>query len=208
MNTRDAYNRWAETYDVVENKTRDLEAHALQKVLSNHRFEQTIELGCGTGKNTERLGGISKHLVAVDFSEEMLAKAKAKIGLPNVQFVQADITKPWTFEKDFADLLTCSLILEHIEDLDHVFHQAVSVLKSNGLFYVCELHPFKQYSGSKARFETGNGVLELECFVHHVSDYFNTAINAGFTCVDLHEWFDNNDRNGLPRLISFLFKKP
>ena len=40
-----------------------------------------------------------------------------------------------------------------IEKIDFVFGQARKVLRANGLFYIGELHPFKQYQGSKARFE-------------------------------------------------------
>ena len=30
---------------------------------------------------------------------------------------------------------------------------------------------------------------------------------TGFTCVDLKEWFDNNDRALVPPLINFLFRR-
>ena len=207
MNIREAYNRWSDSYDDVENKTRDLEAKALNNTLANRRFESALELGCGTGKNTKHLDGICNRLTAVDFSEGMLQKAKQKILLTNVEFVQADITQPWSFVKRSYDLITCSLILEHIENLDHIFHQAAFALNANGLFYICELHAFKQYQGSKARFDTGDGLFELECFTHHVSDYFNAAIRNGFVCDALQEWFDDDNRANTPRLISFVFRK-
>lgn len=201
------YNQWSATYDDVENKTRDLEKEAGQKILSFVSFENVLELGCGTGKNTEWLSQKTKHLLAVDLSEEMMAKAKEKVDVSYVQLQQADVTNPWHFVQEKVDLITCSLILEHIEDLRFIFEQAANVLKTGGHFYVCELHPYKQYSGSKARFETNEGLHVLECFVHHASDYFNAADKNSFTCERLDEWFDNNDRNGTPRLISFLFRK-
>ena len=34
MNNREAYNSWSESYDTVENKTRDLEARALREIVS------------------------------------------------------------------------------------------------------------------------------------------------------------------------------
>lgn len=178
----------------------------MKRVLGKRTFTQALELGCGTGKNTERLGERCTELLAVDFSEGMLSKAKEKIILKNVRFAQADLTKPWTFIVSNVDLITTSLVLEHVEALEPIFRKAAAALNPGGFFYVCELHPFKQYNGSKARFETGNGTFELECFVHHVSDYFDAAIRCGFQCVDMQEWFDNDDRNSTPRLISFLFQ--
>ena len=54
-NNRQAYNIWADQYDTNKNKTRDLEGMALRKVLSSTSFGNTLEIGCGTGKNSEWL---------------------------------------------------------------------------------------------------------------------------------------------------------
>lgn len=207
MNTRDLYNQWSSSYDEVENKTRDLEKIAGQRVLTGLNTGTVIELGCGTGKNTSWLAEAATHLTAVDFSEDMMAVAKGKIRRDNVVFQQADISQPWTFTDRKADLVTCSLILEHIQDLHTVFQQVRDHLKDNGHFYVCELHPFKQYSGSKARFETPAGTKVLPCYVHHLTDYLEAATASSLSLADIREWFDNEDRSGLPRLISFLFRR-
>jgi ubiquinone/menaquinone biosynthesis C-methylase UbiE len=207
MSTQRLYNEWSETYDDMENKTRDLEKLAGQSMLQPFRFASVLELGCGTGKNTEWLQQKTTRLMAVDLSEGMLQKAAEKISVDHVQFRQADITKPWHFISDEIDLITCSLILEHIQDLPFIFSEAAKALQSGGLFYICELHPYKQYSGSKARFETSEGLQVLDCFVHHLSDYTTAALQSGFTITALQEWFDDNNRGGTPRLISFLFQK-
>jgi ubiquinone/menaquinone biosynthesis C-methylase UbiE len=190
MNNEEAYNIWAKNYDTVGNKTRDLEAEALRaSVLFFESPTDVLEIGCGTGKNTEWLLTKAERVVAADFSAEMLAKAKEKISAKNVEFRQFDLRGRWGFSDNEFDLITCSLALEHIENIDFVFGQANRVLRSGGLFYIGELHPFKQYQGSKARFETGSGVFELECFVHHVSEFFQAAEANNFECVELKEWF-------------------
>ena len=207
MQNKEAYDSWSATYDSVINKTRDLEAQAFRSLLSKISFSNVIELGCGTGKNTEWLVEKANHVVAVDFSEKMLKAAKQKINKNNIEFVTADITKPWSFANQKADLVTCSLILEHIENVDFIFQQANLHLSNNGFFYVGELHPFKQYEGSKARFETDSGFITLVCFIHHISEYMNAAANNGFTCPSLAEWFDENNKKSTPRIIAFLFQK-
>ncbi len=206
MQNKDAYNSWSATYDSVLNKTRDLEAKAFRNLLSKLSFSNTIELGCGTGKNTEWLVEKSNHVTAVDFSEKMLVVAKTKINKNNVEFITADITKPWDFSDKKVDLLTCSLLLEHIENIGFIFQQASDHLNNNGFLYIGELHPFKQYQGSKARFETGSGIFSLECFTHHISEYMNAAFTNGFTCYSLSEWFDE-DEISVPRIIAFVFQK-
>lgn len=206
MNVQQAYNRWAHTYDAVENKTRDLEGISLQQTLSKFHFTDVLEIGCGTGKNTSWLLTRASRVTGIDFSDEMLAKAREKITSANVEFVHADILKEWTFAKGTFDLITFSLVLEHIQDIGFVFGQARSLLKPSGLLYAGELHPFKQYLGSKARFETTGGVFELECFPHHLSDFLSAATTNGLECLELSEWFDENDRRTTPRLLTMVFR--
>jgi ubiquinone/menaquinone biosynthesis C-methylase UbiE len=207
-NVRDVYNEWSNTYDEIENKTRDLDRVATQTVLEKIIDSSTLvlELGCGTGKNTAWLLNKAQHVTAVDFSEHMLNKAKEKYSDANLIFLQADITQPWPFETDSFNLVTCNLILEHIKTLDSVFSEAARILKDDSYFFISELHPAKQYLGSKARFEKNNELVSPDCFIHHTSEYFSSAINNGFSCIELMEWFDDNPEL-VPRLISFLFKK-
>ncbi|HVE62045.1 MAG TPA: class I SAM-dependent methyltransferase [Chitinophagaceae bacterium] len=205
MDTQDAYNSWSKTYDTDINKTRDLEAEAIRSVLNNISVGHILEIGCGTGKNTVWLKDECTQLTAVDFSKEMIEQAKQKIKDDKIVFKEADITKPWNFEK--ADLITCSLVLEHIESISFVFVQAAKTLISGGQFYIGELHPYKQIQGSRARFEQDGNLWQLEYFVHHISDYFHAAHEAGFICKDLQEWFDTDDKNQIPRLVSYLFSK-
>jgi ubiquinone/menaquinone biosynthesis C-methylase UbiE len=205
MNTKDAYNQWATTYDSVINKTRDLEGKAMRILLQSVKVPGIIEVGCGTGKNTPWLASKCESLTAVDFSEEMMLLAKEKVNDPKVTFLQADITHEWKFEK--ADLICFSLVLEHIKDLYFVFDQASRTLQPGGRLYINELHPYKQLQGSRAKFEKEGELLHLEYFIHQVSDYFDAATRHGFICEDLQEWFDGEDRNDIPRLLSFSFRK-
>ena len=178
MNAKAAYNKWAEQYDSNENKTRDLEGVSLRKTLSDIDFESCLEIGCGTGKNTEWLISKANRILAVDLSDGMLAKAKAKIQTEKVEFIQADINNQWSFalNKQF-DLATFSLVLEHIENLESIFEKLSHVVRNGGYVYLGELHPFKQYTGTKARFETENGLQTVTCFNHNISDFTNSAKN-------------------------------
>ena len=207
MSIEKAYNIWAAQYDTNSNKTRDLDTRGTIETLTKFDFSKVIELGCGTGKNTEFLLKKAKRVIGLDFSQEMLNKAKGKIRDERVEFQKADITTAWNIENDFADLITCNLVLEHIRNLDPVFKEANRKLKSGGIFFISELHPFKQYSGSKAKFETENGIQELETFVHHVSEYLNVANENGFELIEIKEWFDEDNLTGIPQLIGITLKK-
>ena len=207
MSIEKSYNTWAEQYDTNENKTRDLDRKATIETLSKYEFKNVLELGCGTGKNTEWLITKAKFIIGLDFSKEMLNKARNKITSDKIRFQQADLKKPWNIENNFADLITCSLTLEHIKDLDFIFNQAYEKIKSGGKFFISELHPARQYLGSKAKYETENGIEELEVYVHHLSEYLQAAERNSFKLVKINEWFDNQPENEVPRLISFVFLK-
>jgi len=208
MNPQIAYNLWAGQYDTNENRTRDLEARALRDMLSPLSFDSCLEIGCGTGKNTEWLLQKCSKITAVDLSEGMLAKAKEKFSSRGVSFRQADINGDWLFTGGFYDLVGFSLVLEHIENLDHIFRETFKVLNPGGFVYIGELHPFKQYTGSKARFETEEGVQVVQCYLHHLSDFTNAARKYGFALMQMDEYFDNDDRTGIPRILTILLQKP
>jgi malonyl-CoA O-methyltransferase len=207
MNIQDAYNEWSELYDSNVNRTRDLDAEITRLILNGRRFPFILEIGCGTGKNTEFLAEISDSVLAFDFSEKMLAKARQKVTASHVRFEQADITKPWNCPSESFDLIACNLVLEHIENLDHIFAQAARTLRSGGWFLVNELHPFKQYGGAKARFERGADIVEVDVFIHHISEFIHAAEGSGLKLLKFDEVWHEEDAGKPPRLVSFVFQK-
>ena len=207
MDIGKAYNSWAAQYDTNENKTRDLEGLALKKLLSGKTFKHCLEVGCGTGKNTQWLLTICDQMTAIDLSQGMLDIAKNKIQSDKVNFIEGDISNDWTFANQTYDLVTFSLMLEHIEDLDAVFQKLAKVIDAGTRVYIGELHPFKQYAGSKARFETETGTQVVTCFNHHVTDFIQAANDSGFQLILIDEQFDDADRSQLPRILNLLFEK-
>lgn len=206
MDTKSAYDLWSKQYDSNENKTRDLEAKALRITLEKIEFNNCLEIGCGTGKNTEWLLTKANHISAVDISDEMITRAKEKIISGKVQFITADINKEWNFAETKYDLITFSLVLEHIENLDHIFKEASKVLKPEGYIYLGELHPYKQYLGTKARFETEDGLQILDCYNHNISDFVKSTRRYGLELKDINEFFDD-DITVIPRVLTIIFRK-
>ena len=207
MSVQNSYNIWAKTYDQVENKTRDLDKKATEETLKKLDFSNVLELGCGTGKNSQWLGENAERVISFDFSEEMLKIAREKVRMKHLTFFQHDLKEEWPIQAEFMDLITCNLTLEHIDDLNFIFQQAHRILKSGGHFFICELHPFKQYRGCKARFETEEGIHILETYMHHISSFTGAARLNNFKMKKLNEWFDPDNEGDIPRLISFVFEQ-
>ncbi len=208
MEIQIAYDSWAESYDQMPNKTRDLEGQKLKEILNNYQFNSVLEIGCGTGKNSKWFIQKAGKILAVDFSKEMLAIAQKKINSTKIEFKQADILKPWTFtNEEKFDLISFSLVLEHIQNLDYVFENIANNLNNNGLVYIGELHPFKQYLGSKARFETNEGTQILQCYTHNISEFFKLAQQYNLKLIEIKEFFDKNETGEIPRILALVFQK-
>jgi malonyl-CoA O-methyltransferase len=207
MSIQKAYNEWSESYDSDENLTRDLDQKVTRELLATLHFTSILEIGCGTGKNTSFLSQIGNHVQAVDFSQGMIEKATEKVQAENVKFSPMDLTKKWMFEDHSFDLIVCNLVLEHIEDISFVFSEASRVLESQGRFFIDELHPFRQYEGRKAGYQKDGEVMEVDAFVHHISDFLNAAATNGLRLIKLNEYWHEEDQNKPPRIISLLLEK-
>lgn len=204
---KNAYDEWAEIYDTNHNKTRDLNYRCIRQQQLDLKNKKVLEIGCGTGLNTIYLAGQAKKVIGIDISEEMLARARVRLEERNAEFIKADITKPWQLDDAAFDFIVGNLVLEHIENLTHVFSVAFRVLKDEGKFYVAELHPYRQLQQSQAKFrsqKTGEEIL-VDAFTHPVSEYINEGLSAGFILRKMGE--EQKEDEKIPRLLTLLFKK-
>jgi ubiquinone/menaquinone biosynthesis C-methylase UbiE len=207
-----AYNQWAETYDTDQNRTRDLAGKILRQVDLDLVGRDVIEVGCGTGRNTEWLARPEagfNNILALDFSEAMLARARARVNDSRVRFVQHDVRGKWPVADDSADVVIVMLVLEHVERLEPVFAEAARTLRANGEMFICELHPARQLLGKQAEFanaKTG-AHTRVTAFLHETADYLEAGMTAGFEVVNEGEWRDTDlQADAAPRLLSLHFR--
>ena len=207
MKVDEAYEIWSQTYDQDRNLTRDLDEQITKTTLKDCGRQSILEIGCGTGKNTQWLSQVVEQVHAVDFSAAMIEQAREKCTRENVTFTRADITTGWPIADASVDLVMCNLVLEHISDLVLIFAEAARVLIDDGQYFVSELHPFRQYQGVQARFERGVETIAIPAFVHHISDFLDAAASAKLSLIGMNEWWHADDENKPPRLITFMFRK-
>jgi len=203
-----AYNEWSKTYDDAPNQTVKLAGQVLRQANLNIEDRNVVEVGCGTGRNTEWLARTpagARDIVALDFSEGMLARARERVADARVRFLQQDVRQRWPLADSSADLVIAMLILEHVELLEPFFTEAARILSTGGELFICELHPMRQLQGGQAQFtsaHTGERQL-VTAFLHNTSDYVNTALSSGFALIKLGEWRDEGALpTDSPRLLS------
>ena len=210
MSVEAAYTKWSETYDSDPNRTRDLDAIVTRQWLGGRRFGAILEIGCGTGKNAEFLATIADRVTAVDFSPGMLgqaaAKAEAQGFAERVDFAIVDVAQPWPLADGQFDLIVCNLVLEHVANLSDVFSEAARVLSAGSEFFLCELHPFRQYEGTVANFNRQGATTAIAAFTHHISEFLGAAAENGFSLARFDERWHGDDAGRPPRLAAFLFQ--
>jgi ubiquinone/menaquinone biosynthesis C-methylase UbiE len=207
MKVAESYSEWSSTYDSDRNLTRDLARFVTRQTLNDFPCRSILEIGCGTGNNTDLLAHLGDRVVALDFSEGMLSRARQKVSADNVRFANADLTQTWPVASQSFDLIVCALVLEHIEDISFIYSEAARALETGGTFFVSELHPYRQYRGKKAKFRRDQETIQIEAFVHHLSDFLEAAKQNDLALISLKEWWHGEDEGGPPRLVSFMFQK-
>jgi malonyl-CoA O-methyltransferase len=206
-----AYDRWAVRYDDDRNATRDLDAVVVRRAPLRLAGRDVLELGCGTGKNTVWLAEVARQVHALDFSEGMLAAARARVGAPNVHFVQHDVRASWPLATASVDVVVGNLVLEHVRDLMPIYTEAARVLRPAGQLFLCELHPFRQLRGGQAHFvdPTTGATVHVPAFTHSTGEYVNGGLAAGLVLRELGEWTEPDaPADAPPRLLSVLFDRP
>ena len=204
-----AYDRWAVTYDLDRNKTRDLDAHVLRTAGPDVDDRDVLEIGCGTGKNTTFLAAHARRVTAMDFSSGMLARARSAVDTldlgDRVNFVRHDVRDPWPIESASIDVVVGNLILEHVDALDPVFREVARVVRRGGAGFFCELHPARQQQGSQAQFTdpATNARVLVTAFTHTEREYANAVIAAGLEVLQMRAWTEDDAPAGAsPRLLS------
>jgi ubiquinone/menaquinone biosynthesis C-methylase UbiE len=187
--TRDGYDRWATTYDTMGNWLLDLEQPEVDRALGDVRDLNVLDVGAGTGRHAIRLFGHGARVTAVDFSEEMLAKARQKPGADQVLWLVHDVARPLPFAAKSFDRVLSALVLEHIpvEDLASFFAELGRVATDDGVIVVTAMHPAMFLKGVSANFRDEGGEVRPRSYMATLSDYVMGVIQGGLVIASLAE---------------------
>lgn len=179
--TRDGYNRWAAIYDDEDNALIAIEEPQVAALLGDVAGLVIAEVGCGTGRHTLRLAAAGAQVTALDFSEAMLAKARAKPHAAAVRWLQHDITRPLPLPDAACDRVGCFLVLDHIPNPAALLGECRRICRPNGFVIISVMHPAMMLRGIQARFTdpTTGRETRPESHAHQLSDYVMAAVRAG-----------------------------
>jgi malonyl-CoA O-methyltransferase len=186
---RDGYDRWALVYDHDANPLPALEEPLVRGAVGDVRGLAVLDLGCGTGRHALWLAAAGASVTAIDFSEGMLAQARAKPGAETIKFLAHDLHEPLPVASASFDFVVSGLVLEHLRELHDFFREAFRVLRPGGHAVVSAMHPAMFLRGSQARFTdpTSGDVVQPGSLPHQLGDMIAAAVNAGFRLNGLDE---------------------
>ncbi len=135
----EAWNRSADTYDAYADRFSQYEetSRFLVDVAGVGPGQTVVDLACGTGVTSghilDKVGG-SGMVVAVDFSEPMLEKARKNIRNGNIRFVRARAEELSQAVSGSVDAVVCNSAFWQFDDYGRVFEEIAAILHAGGTF--------------------------------------------------------------------------
>jgi len=168
VSARQGYELWADTWDATPSPIVALEHRALLPWIADIRPRRAIDVGCGTGRWTERLSAIG-----VDASPAMLARAAVKPALRG-RLAVADATA-LPIASAAADLVLCALTLGHVGDPSAAMREFARILAPGGTVLLTDFHPAAAAQGWRRTFRRDGHVYELENHAYTLDQLHDAA---------------------------------
>jgi ubiquinone/menaquinone biosynthesis C-methylase UbiE len=189
VSVQEGYTRWAAQYDQENNALIVVEERLTIPLLATIPTSHVLDLGTGTGRYAIRLAAQGAHVMALDQSEAMLSvaqQAAVQAGV-QIQFLQHSLDMDLPGESSTFDLVLAALVLCHVENLEHVAHEAYRVLCPGGHIVVTDFHPAVIAAGWRTQFTHTDGTYLLPTAQHTRDHYLTVLRNAGFRIQTVQE---------------------
>lgn len=126
------YKVWSPMYDRLFNSGVFLSARRqiFQQIPFNSN-QKVLFVGVGTGADLELISISDLNITAIDFSPDMLKRAKKKFNHSSIKFIEMD-AQNMQFSNETFDIVVASLILSVVPDADKCLAEMTRVLKKEG----------------------------------------------------------------------------
>lgn len=126
------YKIWSPIYDKIFNSGPFLKARRqIFQHMSFKRGDKVLFVGVGTGADMELINQSDVHITAIDFSPDMLNRAKGKFQNSSISFIEMD-AQDMAFHDETFDYVVASLVLSVVPNPDKCLKEATRVLKKDG----------------------------------------------------------------------------
>ncbi|HEY0757462.1 MAG TPA: class I SAM-dependent methyltransferase [Ktedonobacteraceae bacterium] len=190
---------WDDKMSVEDNFRRILIHPASTRLLALQPGENVLEIACGNGIFARRMAASGAQIVATDFSERLLERARARTTehVEDIEYCLVDATREEqivALGKQRFDAAVCHQGIMDIADIDPLMRGISQVLKPGGRFVFALSHPCFNHNGMALCIEerTVDGELVMTHSLR-VTQYLHTVPQKGLALIGQpvpHYYFD------------------
>lgn len=129
----------------------DLVAPATERLLALEPGESVLEIACGNGVMARRLAHLGARVLATDFAESMIERARARgDGGGAIEYRVVDATSEaqlLALGDHVFEAVVCNMALMDMAEIDPLLGSVPALLKAGGRFVFTQTHPCFNSSG-------------------------------------------------------------
>ncbi|MDO8528463.1 MAG: methyltransferase domain-containing protein [Nanoarchaeota archaeon] len=188
-----AYNKFAEQYhkDLLNSETnfwhKFVEKPAMMSLLKgNIKNKEVLDLGCGSGIFTKRLSSMGVDITGLDLSESLINIARREN--PKIKFYVGNAKKT-PFKKIQFDVITSSLMVHYVKDLNALFKEVSRILKKRGLFIFSMHHPVMEVTERLKINGKKSKIIQFNKYFHN--NKYEWTLHKSANLISYHHTFEN-----------------
>jgi 2-polyprenyl-3-methyl-5-hydroxy-6-metoxy-1,4-benzoquinol methylase len=172
---------WDEQMEAGRTWQRVLIQPAVERLLQLRAGERVLEIACGNGELARRMAETGARVLATDFSEPMLERARARGG--DIEYRQVDATDEEAVRSlgDHAfDAVVCNMAIMDMTDIDPMAAAIPALLAPGGRFVLSTTHPAFNTGDSTRVVEQSEGATGvIRTYSVKVSRYHTPLTSRG-----------------------------
>jgi phosphatidylethanolamine/phosphatidyl-N-methylethanolamine N-methyltransferase len=163
--------------------------------ISFTKKHKILFIGVGTGADLELINHTGLNITAIDYSTDMLRKARAKFRNSTITFLEMDAQK-LAFEDESFDYVVASLILSVVPDENECFKEMVRVLHRDGKIIIFD------------KFAPDHSKLSFpKMFLRPIISLLGTDIGRSFEEIVRHTSEKIKVEEDIPIMLNAMYRK-